>query len=458
MKNNEHNLVKLIGQRILSEANDLKRTIPALAEELNIPQEKFKKMLSGEESIKSALNLAHLMAENYPVSLSSLLLDSDDCVNSVKIVRAKESRKSSRIFSRKDKDGERTPYYEYRDTATSRISPFKPEWIKELRLVSNSDPKNPDVAYNNGHFLHQMTAFIGPVNFYWEVDGQKYCKEMKTGFSNYITPFWKHSFTTRDEKEDAIIIAVTFSGDVARARNELYTLGNETISSFKLDNRDKNRGTTQLIRQFLANNNLSRNSLEQVCSKNNKEINLDRLLDEKAEKSIKDLNELSDLLGITSDNFFLPSHDEESEVVVKEKDLNEAYIYNESNKPDYLISPLAKNPRMPLMNGFDIEIQSEDCSDSGTFISSLHNFVYNYGKNPINFRWNKGSEWFDEILYPEDSIYIQPFVKHLFWNKGKNEGKIFVFRVSGSINLTVQKELSSFASTERIIETQPWFN
>ena len=87
-------------------------------------------------------------------------------------------------------------------------------------------------------------------------------------------------------KEDAIIIAVTFSGDVARARNELYTLGNETILSFKLDNRDKNRGTTQLIKQFLANNNLSRSSLEQVCSKNNKKLNLE------TKKMLDDINNI----------------------------------------------------------------------------------------------------------------------------------------------------------------------
>ena len=85
-------------------------------------------------------------------------------------------------------------YYEYRDTATATLSPFKPEWIEELRVVEDNRPENPDVAYNNGHFLHQMTAFIGPVNFYWELNGEKYSKEMNTGSSNYITPFYFKRF------------------------------------------------------------------------------------------------------------------------------------------------------------------------------------------------------------------------------------------------------------------------
>ena len=47
---------------------------------------------------------------------------------------------------------------------------------------------------------------------------------MNTGDSNFITPFWKHSFTSRDKTKEAYIVAVAFSGDVGRARNELYAL------------------------------------------------------------------------------------------------------------------------------------------------------------------------------------------------------------------------------------------
>jgi hypothetical protein len=33
-----------------------------------------------------------------------------------------------------------------------------------------------------------------------------------------------------------------------------------------------------------------------------------------------------------------------------------------------------------------------------------------------------------------------------------------MFRVPGAINLSVQKEISSYANSSRIIESKPWFN
>ena len=62
-----------------------------------------------------------------------------------------------------------------------------------IKIVDNNDPNNPDVAYNNGHLMHQMTTFVEPVNFYWEVNGKKFCGN-EHGDSNFITPFLKHSF------------------------------------------------------------------------------------------------------------------------------------------------------------------------------------------------------------------------------------------------------------------------
>ena len=49
----------------------------------------------------------------------------------------------------------------------SRLGPFRPEWIKELRHVEDNDPHNPDVQFNNGHLMMQTTLFVGPVNFYY---------------------------------------------------------------------------------------------------------------------------------------------------------------------------------------------------------------------------------------------------------------------------------------------------
>ena len=47
------------------------------------------------------------------------------------------------------------------------------------QYVKDSDPNNSDVVFNNGHFLHQLNLFVGPVNYYMKLE-EKYC-EMNTG-------------------------------------------------------------------------------------------------------------------------------------------------------------------------------------------------------------------------------------------------------------------------------------
>ncbi len=85
------------------------------------------------------------------------------------------------------------PYYEYRDTAMSQIAPFRPEWIVELCRVDNNDSNNSNIQWNNGHFMHQFTYFIGEVNFYFmDTNGEKNVAVMNTGDSMYITPFVPH--------------------------------------------------------------------------------------------------------------------------------------------------------------------------------------------------------------------------------------------------------------------------
>ena len=253
-------LTKLLGNRILSEANDLKRTVSALAEEIDIDEDKLKQILKGECDLEESYSVIERMGKKYPIDVSDLYIEEDDCTNSVKIMRAEDSLKSSRTFLRKDKDGNKTPYYEYRDTAMSKHGPFKPEWIKELRVVDDNNPENPDVAYNNGHFLHQATFFFGEVNFYYEVGGKKYCEEMNTGDSNYITPFVPHSFASRNKDALGLIVAVTYGGKVRRALKELYLLRDRLEHlKFRLndDGRSKvfvNKGLDYVIHKGISYN------------------------------------------------------------------------------------------------------------------------------------------------------------------------------------------------------------
>ena len=207
--------------RLRSELNDLKRTSQSAAKELNCKESEIKKYLSGKYNVDSYLNFLIKFCDLYPVNMSTLIIYKKDTTNGILFFRFADSMKSSRIFKRKDKNNKLRPYYEYRDTAKSNLSNFYPEWISQIRYVENSKPNNPNVVFNKGHFLHQLNLFVGPVNYYYEINGKKICKEMNTGDTSYISPYVKHSFTTRDKTKPTYIVAVTTGSSLKRNQNEL---------------------------------------------------------------------------------------------------------------------------------------------------------------------------------------------------------------------------------------------
>ena len=457
MTKKEH--IKLIGARIKSELNDLKRTPESAAKELEIDQKIINNIIEGNCEIKDVYMLINKMGSFYPIDSNDLYIPEEDCVNGVKIMRSDQSKISSRIFCRKNRTGSKTPYYEYRDTAMSKISPFKPEWIKELRMVNDSDPKNPDVAYNNGHFLHQTTFFIGPVNFYWEINGKKYSSEMNTGDSNYITPFYPHSFTNRDPSKEALIIAVTFGGDVRRAQKEIYLLGKERIEKSVIDYQNYNKAVHQLVQQHMENEKVSVSNLEEILKSKNLSTDINSLFDEDYTIQKSDIEMIASVLNIEISDLMIPQYKADEEVVIRHKKKNEGYFYPSKDNPLYKIYPLARTSKMPLMKGFDIEVLNKSIDMNNSFESLLHYYVYNYGENDIKFNWELNDVKYDEILHSGDSLYIQPLIKHAFSNYSGRDAGLLVIGVSGSINLLVQKELSYFSDIKRIAnETKQWFD
>ena len=137
-------------------------------------------------------------------------------------------------------------YYEYRDTAMSSLSQFRPEWIKELCVVDDNDPENEAVQWNNGHFLHQFTYFVGPGELLLPRERMvtKQVAVMDTGDSMYISPFVPHSFASRrnDEGELGVIMALTYGDKLGgETRQEVSALGAELAAGLALDFSD--RGT-----------------------------------------------------------------------------------------------------------------------------------------------------------------------------------------------------------------------
>jgi len=453
------NFLKLQGAKILAEANDLKRTIEALARDIGLLPGFVQNVVDGNAPWSDVQEVLTRMGKTYPIDSAELTLMEDDSRNGVRVMRAAESAASGRVFSRKNRSGERTPYYEYRDTAMSKVGPFKPEWIKELRTVSDSEPNNPDVIYNNGHFLHQMTFFIGPVNFYWEVNGKRFCSEMSTGDSNYITPFWPHSFANRDPSQEAIIIAVTYGGEVKRTLRELYALGPSAVTGYKLEASSRSSGQRALIGQHLRNENLSlENFHERLRQRGAHALAQKMEASPQTDLNATELGIIADTLDIELSDLLLPEHVNGNEVIVKKKDASEAYLFPDAQAPAYRIHPLARCRHMASVKGFDVEVLRMTDLEDFDLDSSLHNYVYNYGTTPVGVSWRKNGRTEREVLNPGDSAYIQPFVQHGFTSMEPTSGKLAVVRAAGSVSVSVQRELSTFASVQRIIESNCWFN
>jgi methylphosphonate synthase len=448
----ESEYLKSVGARILSEANDLKRTVQSMADDLNVENKYLQQVIDGNCTKADTTKIIDLIEKTYPIDSSDLLLINDDCDNGILYFSSGDSKKTSRVFDRVDRQNKHTPYYEYRDTAMSKISPFKPEWIKEIRVVSDSNPNNPDVAYNNGHFMHQMTFFVGPVNFYYIVDGKKYCAEMNTGDSNYITPYIPHSFANRDGSQEAYIVAITFGGNVRRSQKEIYALGGNKVEKYSIDIRNENKAISQLIQQHMDNENMTRNMLSGT-------VDIDKLLDFGRCKTTDEITEIANLLNINPSDLMVPKYQKEHEVVVCKKSKAKVRNYPNDRNIIYKIYYASRANKISDLKSFDVHVLLSEIQPEYFFTTSLHNYIYNYGENDVLMVWENNNKKFTQLLATGDSVYVQPFVNYGF--KTISDGftsKVFIARVGGGVNFCAQKELSYFLDIKRVAkESMCWF-
>lgn len=457
-----NNFLKAQGQRVLSELNDFKRTVPSCAKEMNLPVEHLQKIIAGDVSQKEMSDFIDAFCDFYPVERASVELSADDTCAGVKVMRDAESKKTARIFDRRNRDGELTPYYEYRDTATSRLCAFRPEWIKELRVVNDNDPENPDVAYNNGHFMHQLTFFVGPVNFYYQLGDKKYCAEMNTGDSNYITPYFPHSFAVRSETEEGYIVAVTFGGDVRRSLDELYRMGPNRASEYLVDVRNQIKGVQDLLEYHLKNALMTREILQdRLNAKTTESINV---LDDTCDFTQTQLEAITSELGIEVSDLTLAPYRSEEEVVVRKIADTTPYAYPSDNNARYTIWPAAQCRRMPLVKAFKLQLNETTAANVPDLTYGLHSYLFNYSDASAVLRWEKDGKMFEDILAPGDSAYVQPFIKFDCYkqtssNDSNDETSLFLVGIPGSINLSVQREMSAFAHFDRVVsEDKCWYS
>ena len=448
-KQEESQSKKLIksGKNFLGILNDIKRRPEDAARELKVSLDEINSILSGKKELSA--DIIEKATKIWPVNARDFYIIHDDCPQGIKIMRSEESKQSSRIMERAGH-----PYYEYRDTAMSKTAPFRPEWIMELCSVDDNDPRNKLVQWNNGHFLHQFTYFIGEVNFYYiDSDGEKKVAVMNTGDSMYITPFVSHSFASRNGvKQPGLILALTYgskiTGDIQQELSTLLNLGHE----FALDFSTVEKSTSALLKYFREISSLS---LDEISKR--ADIPTNKIVEFESGKTAPSNIDLQNLAKALTANLrdLLPNDKTENKVIVKHHDEGKKWFYPNQTRA-YEFVELANTTTLPYSKSFEIKINNVDNNELD-LRAGLHQYVYNIGNNTITINWVLDGQIFSEKIHPNDSLYIKPFVEHNF----RGEGKLLVLRIGGKIVGDSQRELSFVGkeNTKRAIsETMQWFN
>jgi len=456
--NNQSNYLRSFGSRILCELNDLKRSPATVADELGYSLEHVNSILDGQALESDYHEFINRMGRIYPVDHLQLCLLKDDTINGITYVSANQSEKSKRVYTRIDRNKKQSEYYEYRDTAMSKLALFKPEWIAVLREVENSDPNNSDVVMNKGHFMHQITLFIGPVNFYYEdSNGKMICCEMNTGDSNYITPFVKHSFASRDKDSFTCILAVTFGESVSRAQRNLYALGIDALDSYTLS-KNPRIATRQLIRQWMNNNLLTESSLDSIIKKRKSNIDIREILSTTRKITNEECDVIASCLNVGTSDIIVPDNISPKDCVLKYISNTEPHdILGETDR--YKVYTLAQPENMPSVRSSILEVRTKEQNMEQPLQKSLHTYIINFDKHPVELKWEHENKLYSKVLDQNDSVYLKPFVKFSFANTNEDKSRLLIVGISTAVSISAQKELSTFIEPRRTInELETWYD
>jgi transcriptional regulator with XRE-family HTH domain len=445
---NIENEDKRIGSNFLGILNDIKRRPEDAAKELGVSIEDINLIIEGKKKLSS--EIINRAAKIWPVNERDFYIIHDDCISGIKIMRSTDSEKSSRIMERAGK-----PYYEYRDTVMSCLAPFRPEWILELCYVDDNDPNNPNIQWNNGHFMHQFTYFIGNVNFYYrDSNGDKQVAVMNTGDSMYISPFTPHTFATRsNSKQKGLILALTYgnklTGDI---QQELSSISSELGQEYVLDFSTIMSTFSSLLKfhREMGSISIKEISLRSKLSEKNIE-DFENSIHMPSESQLKNL---ASSLNINVRDL-LPNEKIEKNVILQFHKDGKNWFYPESDR-HYEFHDLASSTTLPYSKPLEITVFSNSNSVLDLKVG-LHQYIYNIGNTDLTLSWLYQNKQYDQIIHPNDSVYLKPFIQHSF----HGSGNLLVLRLGGKITGDSQRELSFVGKTNvkrAINESIQWFN
>lgn len=446
-----------LGARLFAEANNLKRTADALAADLAMEPQTIRRVFAGEEDLCVARQLVDAMVATYPISLSDVWVDAPDTDGGVVVMRAADSKRSSRVFMRESRAGVSKPYMEYRDTAMSRLAPFRPETVRPLHVVTDDDPENITLAYNNGHLLHQLTFFVGNVNAYWESAGRRFAARLTTGDSIYIAPYVAHSFASRDSAALGLTIAVTYDGgELQPALRALGRIEPSVALDLCGDLRNPASAFRAILMRYAAAESVSAEHLVEMLTASGR-MSADhaaRLVTGNEFPSADDVAHIARVIGVRqSDLLICPLEPSEEVVICRGAETQVRSVFN-GREVAALLRPLARTKHQPGLRGFAMTVLG-DVGTTDQFRHHLHEYAYNYGDSPARLIWQRERE---TIIAPGDSAYIEPTISHSYGFCGR-AADLLIVRVSGTLTDAAFRELSGYGpDRERaIVESRQWF-
>ena len=438
---------KRMGNNFLGILNDIKRRPSDAAKELEISKEEIENIINGKSRLSS--EIISKATKIWPVNARDFYVMHDDCPSGLKIMRCEDSLKSSRIMNRSGK-----LYYEYRDTAMSSVGPFRPEWIEMLCVVDDNEPSNRQVQWNNGHFMHQFTYFLGDVNFYYiGENGEKKVGVMNTGDSNYITPFIPHSFTTRKGAgKNGLILALTYGNNLSGdTQHELSSMGKKLGKEFALDFSSKENASASLIKFHRNNSSLT---LHELSKRTNMDIEKLKDFENGKIPTYSEYTILAEHFNVNIRDLF--SYDKISnKVIVRLHKNTKKWFYPEDTK-NYELVELANANSLPYSKALEVNVLSENDKTLDLKVG-LHQYGYNIGNTDVSISYESHDGLKTDVIKPGDSFYLKPFVAHNF----RGKGKLLVLRISGKITGEPQRELSLMGkkNTARAInDSLQWFD
>jgi methylphosphonate synthase len=431
--------------------NDLKRDVPAAAADLGVEPAVIEAIIAGD--IRPSAELLDRAVAIWPVNERDFFPLRDDAPDGVIVMRADESWATRRVLSRGGRD-----YYEYRDTAMSRVAMFRPEWIKMLHSVPGDDPDEPSVQWNNGHFLYQFTYFVGSVNYYYSWEGRRHCVAMSTGDSVSGLPYAPHSFARRGD-EPGMILALTYGGRLlGDAQHELSALGADLAADFAFDLGDRGRACAALLRTAMDNTSYPAAYLSELCGLPAERLTA--LLDGQGQAGPDELERLAAALRVNVRDLLPIDPDERDGVVIVRSAEAPQWDYPASGRAHYRIKALAGTRVCPGTRALQFEVLGDDPAE-GTLRAGLHQYAYVLGPAPVTLHWEHLGRRHQVVLAAGDSFYMKPQLAHALTVAGEEAARVLILRIAGKVSGDTRIEAAALgpAALRRTVnDSAQWYD